>query len=74
MKLCVSSSGCKSRPTKGEPAQVSSEPCDSPRNRAARFLGAPPSTGPNVSCVARWCYHWSSLEMLGVECFASHNF
>ena len=34
MKLCVSSSGCKPRPTKGEPAQVGSEPCDSLRNRA----------------------------------------
>jgi len=34
MKLCSSSSGCKARPAKGEPAQVGSEPCDSPRNRA----------------------------------------
>src|SRR5262249_8574685 len=34
MKLCASSSGCKSRPTKGEPAQVGSEPGDSLRNRA----------------------------------------
>src|SRR5262247_2311840 len=45
MKLCVSSSRYKYRPTKGEPAQVGSEPCDSPRNRAARFLGAPPPPG-----------------------------
>jgi len=34
MKLCVSSSGCTSRPTQGEPAQVGSAPCDSLRNRA----------------------------------------
>jgi hypothetical protein len=34
MKLWVSSSGCKPRPTKGEPAQVGREPCDSLRNRA----------------------------------------
>ena len=34
MKLWVSSSGCKARPAKGEPAQVGSEPGASLRNKA----------------------------------------
>src|SRR5262245_11650456 len=32
MKLCSSSSGCKTRPAKGEPAQAGSEPGDDLRN------------------------------------------
>ncbi len=32
MKLCLSSSGCESRPAKGEPARVGSKPCASSRN------------------------------------------
>ena len=28
MKLCASSSGCETRPAKGEPARVGSKPCD----------------------------------------------
>ena len=32
MKLCVSSSGCKARPARGEPAQAGSEPGDGLRN------------------------------------------
>jgi hypothetical protein len=32
MKLCSSSSGCKARLAKGEPAQAGSEPCDGLRN------------------------------------------
>jgi hypothetical protein len=34
MKLCSSSSGCKARPAKGEPAQAGSEPGDGLRNGA----------------------------------------
>ena len=32
MKLCVSSSGCETRPAKGEPARAGSKPCDGARN------------------------------------------
>jgi hypothetical protein len=32
MKLCVSSSGCKARPARGEPAQAGSEPGDGLRH------------------------------------------
>jgi len=32
MKLCVSSSGCETRPAKGEPARAGSQPCDGARN------------------------------------------
>jgi hypothetical protein len=32
MKLCVSSSGCETRPAKGEPACAGSKPCDGVRN------------------------------------------
>ena len=34
MKLCLSSSGCKARPAKGEPAQAGSEPGDGLSNGA----------------------------------------
>jgi hypothetical protein len=34
MKLCLSSSGCESRPTKGEPARVGSQSCASQGNPA----------------------------------------
>jgi len=32
MKLCTSSSGCETRPAKGEPARAGSKPCDGARN------------------------------------------
>jgi hypothetical protein len=32
MKCCLSSSGCESRPAKGEPARAGSQPCDGARN------------------------------------------
>src|SRR5262249_28104535 len=32
MKLCLPSSGCKSRPAKGEPARAGSKPCADARN------------------------------------------
>src|SRR5262249_38046063 len=32
MKLCASSSGCETRPAKGEPARAGSKPCDGARN------------------------------------------
>jgi len=32
MKLCPSSSGCETRPAKGEPARAGSKPCDGARN------------------------------------------
>jgi hypothetical protein len=50
MKLCVSSSGCKTCPVKGEPARAGSQPCDGVRNglgdasageRAGRGTAAP---------------------------------
>src|SRR5215472_9949186 len=31
MKLCLSSSGCETRPAKGEPARAGSKPCDGAR-------------------------------------------
>jgi len=34
MKRCASSSGCKARPAKGEPAQAGSEPGDGLRHGA----------------------------------------
>ena len=32
MKFCLSSSGCETRPAKGEPARAGSQPCDGGRN------------------------------------------
>ena len=34
MKVCSSSSGCASRPAKGQPARAGRSPCDGPRNAA----------------------------------------